>query len=585
MKKFFFLFCSLILTYASTSAQEQLKHEKKMWVSPEQKIFVNKLLPIYFKVSTSPDANAPAYTLPSEQTPKYANPMYFDTEGRNTLRSPSAVDPDTRKQIIPLTDIKFDVYADGSIPHTKIHLNGAEKFTKNGILYIGKNLKIDLAATDETSGVESSYLSVDKAVYTDYSKFQGAFDQEKEYAISVYSVDHVGNVESPVSAKFHTDLTAPTTTFKIIGEKKGNVLSAKASISLSSNDTLSGVKHIYYTINDGPEKVYAEPIPLSVLKDGKTQIHYFAVDNVGNKEESKVLATSTEGSGNESSTYSFYIDKEAPVMSVEIVGDQHVGKYSYMSERSRFKINASDEKSGVAQVMYSINNPLLKETYSEPFAIPGDGLHSIAYASTDNVGNAALPQTQQVYVDRSTPRSKVSYSGRQFWNRDTLFITKETRIVISTSEVGSGIKAVSYAFDGSPKEVYTTPLTVEKEGLHTFEFFAADNVNNTEDVQKCSFVVDNTCPEILCNFSVKAIGEKMVKDEKFPVYPSNTMLYIASTDNASGVERVEYSINGKEAQTVIPLKAFAPGNYEIQIKAYDMLKNMASKIIRFTIEN
>ena len=346
------------------------------------------------------------------------------------------------------------------------------------------------------------------------------------------------------------------------------------------------MRHIYYSINDGSEKIYTEPIPLSLLSDGKSKIHYFAIDNVGNKEESKVLAASTEqlGSNKDASTFSFYIDKEAPSMSFEIVGDQHSGKYLYMSARSRFKVNATDEKSGVAQIMYSINNPLLKETYSEPFAIEGDGLSTVHYASTDNVGNAALAQSQQVYIDHSIPTSKVSYTGKQFRNRDTLFITMETRIGISASEVGAGVKTINYKLDGGNTTVYTSPVTVAKEGLHTLEFNAIDNVNNTENIQKHSFVVDNTPPDIMSNFSIKPIGEKTVRDEKYIIYPSNTMLYIAATDNSSGVELVEYKINGNEAQTIIPVKGFVSGNYEVEIKAYDVLKNKTSKVIRFAIE-
>jgi hypothetical protein len=63
------------------------------------------------------------------------------------------------------------------------------------------------------------------------------------------------------------------------------------------------------------------------------------------------------------------------------------------------------------------------------------------------------------------------------------------------------------------------------------------------------------------------------------------MLYIAATDNASGGEYIEYRINGKPAQTVLPVKGFLPGNYEIEISAQDVLKNKAMDVIRFSIED
>ncbi|HEY4785651.1 MAG TPA: hypothetical protein VIH57_06365, partial [Bacteroidales bacterium] len=376
------------------------------------------------------------------------------------------------------------------------------------------------------------------------------------------------------------------TSFEIIGESKGKVLSSKASIRLFSKDTLSGVNHIFYSINEEAEKVYTGPIPLALLKDGKSKINYYAVDNVGNKEEVRVISASTEAVEDKTdlSTYSFYIDKEAPVIGSEIVGDSYQAKYLYISERSRFKINATDEKSGVANIMYSINNALLRETYTEPFAIRGEGLHTVTFASSDNVGNVALAQSQQVYLDKSIPVSRIIFQGRQFLNRDTLFISGNTKIMISTSEVGSGIQNVSYQLEGSEITTYTSPFAIGKEGFHTLEYSARDNVNNAEASKKISFFIDNTPPKIFYNFSVKAIGEKIVREQNYIIYPSNVILYLAATDNASGGERLEYQINGGAVQTMLPIKGLLPGNYEIEIKAYDALKNKSTEIVRFAIE-
>jgi hypothetical protein len=567
------------------NAQEPLKHEKKIYVNPDNKVFVNKSLPVYFRVSLSADPNAQSFVLPSEKTPKYANPMYFDAEGVNTFRSPYAVDPATQKVVEPKKDVLFDVYADGIAPVTKIKLTQANKHQRQGVAYFGKGLKLDFSSKEEMSGLEGTYVSVNKAGYIESSKLQAGFDEEKEYTVSYYSVDHVGNVESPKSEHFFIDLTSPVTTFQIVGESKGKVLSSKASIALSSKDSLSGVSKILYSINDGPEKIYTQPIPLNVLKDGKSKITYYAVDNVGNKEESKVISASTETieDNTDMSAYSFYIDKEAPVISAEIVGPQHKGKYLYMAANSHIQINASDEKSGVAKVSYSIDNALLRDTYNEPFLLAGKGIHTIFYAATDNVGNAAVVQNFQVYVDDQVPVSKASFQGKQFVNRDTLFITSKTKIHIATSEVGAGVQKIEYAVGGN-KSAYEAPITIEKEGFHTMEYGAKDLVDNTEPSKKVSFFVDNTPPVIFYNFSTKAIGEKTVRDQSYTIYPSNVMLYVAATDNAAGVEHLVYRVNGKEPQTIIPLKGFTPGNYEIEIIATDFLQNKSTQVVRFAIE-
>lgn len=569
------------------NAQTQLNHEKKVYISPEGKIYVNKQSPIYFRVATSPDDNAPSYLLHSEDSKKYSNPMYFDTEGKNTLHSPSAVDTTTKKVVQPLRDVLFEVYADGIAPVTSGTIASDGRIIRNGITYLGKNTKIQIKPNDAVSGVENSYISSDMGAYQAVSDQNTSFDSEKEYSIKFYSTDRVGNVEVPKSLSFRIDLSAPNTTLNIVGDNKGKVLSSKAALSLTSKDTLSGVSRILYSVNEGAEKVYTAPIPLSVFKDGETRITYYAVDNVGNKEAPKVISTSTEkpAEKEEASTFSFYIDKESPNVSFEIVGDQFKGKSLFISERSKFQINATDEKSGVEKVTYSQNNPLPTHVYSEPFSIQGEGMQSVSYAASDYVGNIALAKTQQVFVDKTNPKSALSFSGKQFYNRDTLFITKETKLVINSAELGSGVQKITFSLDGSAKQDYLQPVNIGTDGFHVFEYRAIDNVNNSEEVKSKSFIVDNIAPEIHYNFSVKAIGEKSVRDENYTIYPSNVMLYIAATDNASGVERIEYKINGKPVQSVIPVKGFVPGNYDIEISAFDVLKNKTTQTVRFSIEN
>lgn len=577
------LFCILIL---QVYGQEQLTHEKKIYVGPDQKVYINKNLPVYFKVSLSPDEKSPSYILPGKPTEKYANPMYFDTEGLNTLRSPSAVDPVTKQVIMPKRDILFGMFADGKPPITKLKLTHSSRHIKNKTTFYNKGITPEFESNDATSGVDATYVSVNASPYQEYSKVQLNFDQEKEYIIKYYSVDRVGNAEVPRSETFSIDNTAPITSFTIIGQSKGKMLSSKASIALSSKDTLSGISRILYSINESDEKVYTAPIPLSVLKDGKSKIKYYAIDNVGNKEEVKVISANTEEVEEKTdlSSYSFYIDKEPPVIGLEIEGDQFKGKYLYISKDSHIKINANDDKSGVAKIMYSIDNALLGNNYEGPFVVDGEGLHTISYAAVDNVGNLAMAKTQQVYVDKHTPISKISFKGHQFVNRDTLFITSETKISISTNEIGSGIQSTEYVLDNT-KYSYSSPIEVSKEGFHTLEYFSRDNVTNTEANKKTTFFVDNISPKIIFNFSVKAIGEKSVRDEKYTIYPSNAMLYIAATDNASGGEKLEYRINKGAPQNLIPLKGLAPGNYEVEIHAYDALKNKSSLTIRFSIED
>jgi hypothetical protein len=582
---------ALIIASASSLfvvGQEQLKHEKKVFVSPDNKTYINKDLPVYFRIATSADPNAESYKLQSESTAKYANPMYFDTEGLNTLRSPSAVDHESKKVVVPQQDIIFEIYADGIAPATKPRFKNGENLTVKGKTYYKKGAQLDFTSFDETSGTECTYISLNQAPYMAYDGKSLSFDEEKEYIIKYYSVDHVGNTESPKTIQFSTDFTAPVTTYNIIGDRKGKVLSSKASIKISATDTLSGVDKIYYSINDGKYQVYAAPVPVGVLNKDNSKITYFAVDKLGNKEEEKVISTFSgiTSENPESSAFGYYIDKEPPVISMEIEGDKYQGKELYISGRSKIKINASDDKSGVEKVSYSIDNLTLKGVYADPFEVQKEGKHIIAYMASDYVGNAAFLKTQQIIVDATPPVSKLITSGAVFVNRDTTFVSSNTKFTILSADLISGISKINYSADGQQEDVYSGAFALQNDGFQIIKYQGFDRVNNEETYKEKAFYVDNTAPEIHYNFSVKAIGEKQVRDEKYTIYPSNVMLYVAATDNASGGEKIEYKINGKPLpMSAIPIKGLMPGNYVIEVTAWDVLKNITRENIKFAIEN
>lgn len=586
-QKFFALFI-ILTTSLLVAAQEQLKHEKKIFVSAENKTYMNKDLPVYFRIATSSDPTADSYLLRSESTAKYANPMYLDTEGLNTLRSPSAVDPQTKKVVIPQQDIIFEIYADGIAPVTQFSLKEAKSTAVKGKIFYGKDVKLEFSSVDETSGTEAIYISLNRSPFKVYNNQPITFDQEMDYAIKYYSVDQVGNVEHPKILQFGIDFSAPITSYTIVGEQKGKVLSSKASIKLMATDTLSGVDKIYYSVNDGKYMVYATPIPVSVLNKENSKITYYAVDRIGNKEEVKVISTfSGMTSENiESSAFGYYIDKDPPVISMEIEGDKYQGKELYISGRSKVKIHALDDKSGVEKISYSIDNLALNQIFTDPFGVGKEGKHTLAFAASDYVGNTAFSKPQQIIADATSPISKLVITGPVFVNRDTTFISSKTQFAIQSIDLASGILQVLYTVNDQQDIKYSGAFVLPQDGYQILKYRGMDRVNNEEIVKVKAFYIDNTAPVIHFNFSVKAIGEKMVREEKFTIYPSNVMLYVAATDNASGGEKIEYKINGKPVPlSVLPIKGFLPGNYEIEVTAWDVLKNVTRENIKFAIEN
>jgi hypothetical protein len=247
MRKVYLLLFSLFL-FQTLKAQHPLEHTKKVYHAEDGKIYVQKSLPVYLYFSTEPNKKGEMYQLPSDSTPRFTNPMYLDTEGYNSIRSPSAVDTVTKETHFPLTDVMFELYADSKAPQTKMNYDVSKKYFDGKILYIGKNLKIDFKSWDEHSGIEQILVSIDS---TGYEKYEDSIvlDKEKVYTIDYYACDKVGNAEDAKNKAFSVDLTEPKTELIFEGEKFENTISGKTKLVLKVSDNVSGVAVTHYSLD------------------------------------------------------------------------------------------------------------------------------------------------------------------------------------------------------------------------------------------------------------------------------------------------------------------------------------------------
>jgi len=571
------LLLSVILSISvKTEAQEPLKHAKKIYRSPDGKLYANKALPIYFKIATSPGDNAESYLLmPAEDSKKYANPMYFDTEGYNTFRSPSKVDTVTKQVVYPVEDIIYEIYSDSKAPLTKFSMGQSNHFLKDGIYYFNEKIKIKFEAKDETSGVETSYYSLNGTAFQALQS-DVELNEEKQYAIKYYSVDNVGNAEDVKEIKIVIDITNPETKLTAEPDKYENIVSPRTKISLEGSDNSSLVKQTLYSIDNGAFRKYTSPINISALKEGEHTIAYYSVDNVGNEESKK--------------EFQFYLDKTPPMVVDEMIGNTFItnGK-EYSSGRSKIKLTAMDNKSGVKEIRYSISDGEF-QVYTQPFYLSKSGKLKIQTFAIDNVNNQIIntimtDKSNISYVDLSGPKMGHSFTGANFQSKDTVFITKNTKIQLAASDDASGFNRITYNIDNGEINPYTQPFVINKEGAHTITYTGYDNVENTS-VNSFICVEDNIGPEIFFRFSILSDKQKTVDGNLYDVYPEHVVLFLSSTDSSVGFDKMFYSINGQAKKPYTSLiTGFQGGKgYKVTVTSVDKLGNESEKSIEFYIE-
>jgi hypothetical protein len=554
--------------------QTKPEHVKKFYKDKDGKLYVNKAMPLYLHISDSKDDKGNHYLMESQSSPEYSTPFFLDVEGWNTIRTPSKVDPVTRKAILPRSDVIFEIYADGLPPVSKIAYKVAQLFESGGKLFMGKGLEISLEAKDEVSGVDQIYFSLNDAPYEKYSKSL-TFNKETEYVLKTYAVDNVGNVEDGAMLKFIPDYSAPLSKMELKNDYRGNVLSPRSTFTLSSSDNISGVKYILFNYDEGKAFYYTTILYPSWISEGEHTLEYYAMDNVGNTEEGK--------------KFTFYMDKTAPTVNFELIGDDYIsGESRYVSARTKVKLSATDNKAGVKDIFYSINGkePLL---YREPFSIDVKAVTvNLRYFATDSVENSGKDEAYtgvpkfnlNIVRDEERPQISINYTAPNITVNKMLYLSTTSQISISASDALSGVKKVLYKVDNQ-ESVYEKAFTVSGEGRHKITYRATDNANN-EAVESIDFYADNTGPEINIQFGIGALGVDSLK--KLEVYPPRTAVFITATDQLVGYDKILYSINGAaELESKGVIKDIPKGEYNLKVRAFDKLGNASAKEVSFII--
>ena len=548
-------------------------------------IYVQKQLPLYLKFSTEP--NGTNYDLKSKSTPEYTDPMYLDTEGINYIRSKWAVDKNTKKTIQPQQEVLYEIYADGIAPKSSTSFSGAPKYNNGSTQFYGKGLKVDITSRDGVSGVEHIHFSKNGDAYAKYTTSL-SFDGDKAHRLYYFANDNVGNAEQSRSNAFSVDIPAPKSSHEIVGiVHNGNIIAPSTKFKLSSNDALSGVRKVLYSYDSRNENNYpGYPVTANYLSDGEHTLKYHAIDRVENDENMQ--------------NFKFYLDKIAPVISVEVQGDQYAtSSRMFVSSRTKINMTATDNKAGVESIQYKVDANTYS-TFSSAFTLPTtNGVRNISYYAVDNVKNRTSSNTvasamgnKQVYMDNRPPTTGISYSSPKFFDRDTLFINSKTNVILRSSDNASGVQTINYTVNGGAATTYSAPFQIPNEGNHSIKFRATDRVNNVEQEKESKVFVDNTPPIIHHNFSIQPIGNKSKKGETVNIYPNYTRLYLGATDKHCGTDKITYSMNGGEfyeysspyTLDVSEVKRFGKNKfYTVVVRAEDKLGNQSEETINFYV--
>ncbi|MFH8436896.1 OmpL47-type beta-barrel domain-containing protein [Streptomyces sp. NPDC018007] len=288
------------------------------------------------------------------------------------------------------------------------------------------------------------------------------------------------------------------------------------------------------------------------------------------------ILTVTEGSGE---------DTEAPATSAKVDGDRNSAG-AYIGQAT-VTVEAADAGSGVDTVEYALGADGAWQPYTAPVVVNTVGDHTVRYRATDKAGNTAAEKSVDFAVaapptdDRTPPDTSATVSGEK--DGAGAYLGMAT-VTVTASDTGSGVNSVEYALgaDGA-WQPYTAPVMVHELGDHTVRYRAADRSGNVAAEKSVGFTVveppsqDRTAPET----SVTVEGDR----NSDGAFITSAKAAVTATDDDSGVEKVEYSLDGGPylAYTA-PVIVDRVGYHSLAHRATDKAGNTSeAKKVSFTV--
>src|SRR5690606_33024514 len=233
----------------------------------------------------------------------------------------------------------------------------------------------------------------------------------------------------------------------------------------------------------------------------------------------------------------------APSVTAQVTGEQD-GDGAYVGGAT-VTLTATDDDSGVAGVEYDLDGAGW-QAYTEPVVVDAVGAHTLQFRATDAAGNTSEAQTATFTVvegdveeDTTAPVVEPMLMGEQ--DEDGAYVGTAAFMLHATDE-GSGVASVEYQVDGGAWLPYTTTVPFTELGEHTVAYRATDVAGNVSEggTVTCSVVAggeeDTPAPTV----TAEVAGEQ---DDNGAFVGSATAT-LTATDDASGVESVEYDLDG-----------------------------------------
>ena len=256
------------------------------------------------------------------------------------------------------------------------------------------------------------------------------------------------------------------------------------------------------------------------------------------------------------------IDLTAPVTTESFSGTCGNG-VTWTCGPGQYTLTGSDALSGIRNSFYVWDNGPV-QTYTGPFSISTEGMHTLYYWSEDLAGNRESAHMDRFWLDATPPSTQASVSGT---SADGWY---GTQAQVSLSGDGDA-RQIFFTSDGGPTQTYANPFSVSGEGDHVITYWGVDGVNNTETAHSLTIKIDASAPTVQLSVTGTA------GTNGWYVSPS-VQVELVVTDSLSGVAATYYGFDGGMTQTYAgPFTLNGSAQHQINIAAVDKVSNLTEQ--------
>ena len=245
---------------------------------------------------------------------------------------------------------------------------------------------------------------------------------------------------------------------------------------------------------------------------------------------------------------------------------------SYINEREiTFNLNIVDEWSGLAEILYSIDNRDyvsigLNKSFSESF---DEGSHNISVKAVDKVGNYAVSNIT-IIVDLHSPLVNITNPVNNSYIKESFLVSWESSDNVALDKYE--IYFDDIILDTLPPDKKDYYFEYISDGSHEILVKAYDKAGNIGE-ERVFITIDTTTPSI-----------SLISPANGTYTNSSTInLLFEYTDKYSPFYKIEYSVNGStwksESSLSFTITFTTEGRYIIRVRAYDKASNFREIIV------